>query len=94
MNKLVNINYEIGKRRSHLINLNYTKCDTWKKVKSSHEIEVNEVVVHFDEIFGIMILLGAGLAGAFILLSVEYFAKHTNKKLALIRYYYNQCSLI
>ena len=54
---------------------NSTKCMTWQDVKASHETDNPEVVVRIEDVYGMLILLAAGLCGAFIVLTLELLMK-------------------
>ena len=44
---------------------NRTKCSTWSDIYESHMEKRDHVVLHFDDICGLMILLSIGLSLAF-----------------------------
>ena len=60
---------------------NVTKCMAWEDVKASHVSRDNLVVIKLDEIYGMMIILMAGLGGSIIIMMVEHlFQKIRPKK--------------
>ena len=44
---------------------NRTKCSTWSDIYEAHMDKRDHVVLHFDDIYGLMILLSIGLSLAF-----------------------------
>ena len=43
---------------------NYTKCDTWEKIVSSHKEADNKRVIKIEDTFGLVLILFAGLVFA------------------------------
>ena len=51
--------------------LNSTKCKTWNDVYESHMAKEKNVVLKFDDIKGILIILGIGFAAATLIFALE-----------------------
>ena len=61
---------DYGRNIGHYIP-NATKCDTWNDVEISHRTKSPLVVLNYDDIYGLLIIFGAGIIGSFATLGVE-----------------------
>ena len=50
---------------------NATKCNTWTEVKASHRNRSQLVALKFDDIYGVLIILAAGLTSSLIIFVAE-----------------------
>ena len=50
---------------------NYTRCDSWEKIASSHKVAENKRVVKIEDTYGLLILLFAGFSIATIAIVAE-----------------------
>ena len=60
---------------------NATKCATWQDIQASHTASGGTVVVELDNTYGILSLLGIGLAGSLVIFLAEVFIAWVKVKL-------------
>ena len=77
MNKIINMAKQVGViQNSYYKNLpNATKCKTIHDVYKSHAEKNRRVIVDVNDIYGMLLLLGLGVAGAVITFTAEFLTK-------------------
>ena len=60
---------------------NSSKCNTWNDVYASHSVEGRNIVLNFEDIYGMAILLSIGLGAALVVFIYEklVYCVHENK---------------